>query len=392
MRRKPLVDFCTNEWQHTQENNGRSSPEEKLQSTHINFEDWTRSLARDGRQGRLRSLMATAAFLLFTWVLVSIIIMAFYTAEDTSVVVQQTSERTPTPGHLFGTNRRPRFQGVRQLAKLNSALLPGGTRTSPDGLGRRLIFIGDIHGCLDDLTRLLAKVGYDHTTDHIVTTGDMVNKGPASGAVLDFLRSQGASCVRGNHDDRIVSKATQDLDGAALLDERVTSGDPELRLALSLTSEQLSYLQSCPLVLQVGNVPLHGNMVVVHGGLVPSQTLEDQEPLAVMNMRIIHPVSHMPSREHAQDGYVPWAELWEQYQSGLTTDPTLPGQRKTMLDAYLGTTVVYGHDAKRDLQIRKHSKGLDSGCAAGRHLTALVVSGKPDQEIIQVECARSAQV
>ena len=50
------------------------------------------------------------------------------------------------------------------------------------------------------------------------------------------------------------------------------------------------------------------------------------------------------------------------------------------------TTVIYGHDAKRGLQVHKYTKGLDSACVRGGKLTALVISAGGAQEIFQVDC------
>ena len=65
----------------------------------------------------------------------------------------------------------------------------------------RLIVIGDIHGCLDELQALLARAAYDPATDTVVLVGDLVNKGPKSYEVVRFVRESGFFVVRGNHDD-----------------------------------------------------------------------------------------------------------------------------------------------------------------------------------------------
>lgn len=39
-------------------------------------------------------------------------------------------------------------------------------------------------------------------------------------------------------------------------------------------------------------------------------------------------------------------------------------------------TLVYGHDSKRDLQMKDYSFGLDSGCVNGGKMTALVLQPK----------------
>ena len=37
------------------------------------------------------------------------------------------------------------------------------------------------------------------------------------------------------------------------------------------------------------------------------------------------------------------------------------------------TTVIYGHDAKSGLQLKRYAKGLDTGCVRGGRLTALII-------------------
>src|ERR1700744_6498091 len=49
---------------------------------------------------------------------------------------------------------------------------------------------------------LLQKLDFDKERDHLIFTGDMIFKGPDSLGVVDLARDLGASCVRGNHEDR----------------------------------------------------------------------------------------------------------------------------------------------------------------------------------------------
>lgn len=66
----------------------------------------------------------------------------------------------------------------------------------------RLIIVGDVHGCLDELQDLLVKCEYEVSTgDRVLLLGDLVNKGPYSAEMVKFVREKGILCVRGNHDD-----------------------------------------------------------------------------------------------------------------------------------------------------------------------------------------------
>ncbi len=247
---------------------------------------------------------------------------------------------------------------------------------------------------------LLNATKYNNYTDHIVFTGDLISKGPGSAQVVDFAVDNSASCVRGNHEDRIML-AYRDLNAhrASLLrpeenrrgseSKAPSPGDSELdeldeesfshgdyvdrKFAKSLAPEQASYLISCPLILNVGYLPGLGRTTVVHAGLVPGVDLQNQDPMGVMNMRTVDLKTHVPSRSHSG---TPWFKLWNKHQS------LVPSKDRS--------TVIYGHDARRGLQLNQYSKGLDTSCASGGRLTALVVSiegeKEADQQTVSVGC------
>ena len=62
--------------------------------------------------------------------------------------------------------------------------------------------IGDVQGCDDALDRLLTEVGFSPSRDTAYILGDLVNRGPASRAVLRRLMALDGAvhCLLGNHD------------------------------------------------------------------------------------------------------------------------------------------------------------------------------------------------
>ena len=67
----------------------------------------------------------------------------------------------------------------------------------------KVIAIGDVHGCLDELQMLLRRCDY-RPGDTVVFLGDLVSKGPDSLGVVQMAREIGAIGVRGNHDFEVV--------------------------------------------------------------------------------------------------------------------------------------------------------------------------------------------
>ena len=244
------------------------------------------------------------------------------------------------------------------------------------------LFVCARGNCVDVLplpvVSLLERVEFNNETDHLILTGDFISKGPASPAVVDVARTMGASCVRGNHEDKILltrrdinavklfipSPAAHPLGGPQEYfdEDSFPIGDKITReLAGSFNQDQIDYIASCPVILRVGQIKGMGEVSVVHAGLTPGVHLEDQDPISVMNMRTMDTDSYYPSR--SPDGE-PWSSTWNKYQASLPH--------------HHGSTVIYGHDSKRGLALERYSKGLDTGCVKGGELTALVVEDGDD--------------
>ena len=176
---------------------------------------------------------------------------------------------------------------------------------------------------------LLAKVQYEARSDHLIFAGDFISKGPSSPAVVDLAMSAHASCVRGNHEDRVLL-AYRDMYSHRMTHEQKAQksqkvppppmpGMPEdmlqneppedivgeesfehgdlvdRRLAKSFTKRQIDYMAGCPVILDVGHVKGLGDVHVVHGGLIPGVRLEKQDPVGVMRMRTIDLDTYVPS-------------------------------------------------------------------------------------------------
>jgi len=285
----------------------------------------------------------------------------------------------------YGVNARPGFTDIIQLLDLPSSFLPKTGKHRKEG---RLVIVGDVHGMKDSLLSLLSKVNFDEEKDHLILAGDMISKGPDSPGVVDLAMKLGASAVRGNHEDRVILAYTDmlathiPLPGPAedpkgqkddeLEEESWSHGDyKDRRLAKELGHKRMEWLKKRPVILRVGDIKGIGEVVVVHAGLAPGVKLEKQDPVMVMNMRTIGE-GGVPSDERKGEG---WMKAWNKYQKDL------PKKART--------TVIYGHDSKRGLQIEKYSMGIDTRCMKGGRLTAVVIKGghsEAKHNIVHVNC------
>jgi serine/threonine protein phosphatase 1 len=64
-----------------------------------------------------------------------------------------------------------------------------------------MFVIGDVHGRLDKLTRLLAKLD---PSEEVVFVGDLIDRGPQSREVVKFVREGKYRVVRGNHEQMMI--------------------------------------------------------------------------------------------------------------------------------------------------------------------------------------------
>lgn len=275
-----------------------------------------------------------------------------FAADDQKALTgQDSSNRTSffadLPSMSYGTASRPFMKGLPEklIDTLPQKYVPAVVTTdkSPEeGRGaRRLVIVGDVHGQKKALKDLLAKLDFKNEMgDHLVFTGDLVNKGPDSAGVVALAMELGAHSVRGNHEDRVLlthaamnahtsktaSEGSVDLATKVLEKSQVGGGEQEeikdliaakeeylageaalskgdridRETAKSLSPEQIKWLSELPLILRIGAVPVGSDsptfqdLVVCHAGLVPNVALEDQDPWAVMNMRtIVYPIDEL---------------------------------------------------------------------------------------------------
>ena len=200
---------------------------------------------------------------------------------------------------------------------------------------RRLIVVGDIHGCYDPFMKLLDKCKYDEEKDILISVGDIIMKGPDSKKVVEWFserKNLRVYCIRGNNEERELGKG------------RLVKLIGNLKLSIP----EVTYLKSLPYTITVKDLDL----LVVHAGIVPGKSLEEQDDWDMVKMRNLYKDKRGALRaSHMTDIGDCWTDLWK--------GPPY---------------IIYGHDAIRGFNRTKWALGLDSGCCYGKELTAAVIT------------------
>ena len=268
--------------------------------------------------------------------------------------------------------------------------------------------IGDLQGCDAPLARLLARIGFSPSRDTLYVLGDLVNRGPASAAVLRRLMGYGdaARCLLGNHDLSLLAVAH----GHRAPHRNDTMDDI---LAAPDRDAMLEWLRHRALALHA-----HG-ILMVHGGVLPQWDLAQVLALAkevesalrgpdftgflahmwgnqpdrwddalagrdrlriivnaLTRLRFCTPAGVMEFKasgrpDQAPPGMLPWFDV--------------PGRRTR------DVCIAFGHWSTLGYLRRPDLIALDTGCVWGGCLSALRLdeSGAGAHELIQEQCEQA---
>lgn len=253
--------------------------------------------------------------------------------------------------------------------------------------------IGDLHGCYTELQDLLTEIHFETNRDRLWFTGDLIGRGPQSLATLRSVKELDAVTVLGNHDLHFLANAY----GKARLDPRDSVNEI---LRAPDRDELLDWLRNRPLI---HHDPESG-FTLIHAALPPEWDL----PKTISCCREVE--SHLQSdRFQTFLGHMygdkpdKWSEdlsSWERLRFTINCLTRLrfctPDGRLTMAESGPPGTqpgpflpwfqvrhrkswplkIIFGHWASLYLGWIKDFKPynvypLDTGCAAGRELTAI---------------------
>ncbi|MBY3511901.1 serine/threonine protein phosphatase [Rhizobium laguerreae] len=190
--------------------------------------------------------------------------------------------------------------------------------------------IGDIHGCIDPLRRMIDRIEAYAPEGTVVFLGDYIDRGPDSKSVLDRIIAGPSEpwrwiCLKGNHEDMMVAAYA---DGQSRVVWLGNGGlETEISYGGRVLPQHLQWAADRPLV----HVDRH--RIFVHAGVDPKFSLDRQ----------------------SQDDL-----LWMRFLAGQ------PGE-------YWGKHLVHGHTPLRSNPVTTGNRtNIDSGCVFGGKLSCAV--------------------
>jgi polynucleotide kinase-phosphatase len=240
--------------------------------------------------------------------------------------------------------------------------------------------IGDVHGCYDELRRLLEQLGYQikpfspcgESVGHNVVyehpqrrkavfLGDLVDRGPgildSLALVKNMVAAETALCVPGNHD----IKFAKFLRGRNV---KLTHGLDRSKAEIEALSEDLRSPSATEYADFIESLVSHlvldaGKLVVAHAGL--KESLQGRTSGKV--------------RDFALFGET----------TGETDEFGLPVRFNWAAEYRGKSMVVYGHTPVPEAEWLNNTICIDTGCVFGGKLTALRY---PERELVSVPAAR----
>lgn len=188
----------------------------------------------------------------------------------------------------------------------------------------RTIFIGDVHGCVKELKAIVRRL-HISSEDRLIMLGDLINRGPDPAGVVEFVARKGFECLMGNHEDEYLRS--------------FRSEEKYVRLHEELGADLHGWVEERPLWISAAN------FLCIHAGLKPEAPLRAEDKRYLLNIR-----------------------TWDGTGSDIK-NPANPAWYEFYREE---RPVFYGHWAQRGLNLRRNTKGLDTGCVYGRSLTAFI--------------------
>jgi serine/threonine protein phosphatase 1 len=136
----------------------------------------------------------------------------------------------------------------------------------------RRVVIGDVHGHYEGLMLLLEKIA-PTSEDKIYFLGDLIDRGPQSAQVVEFVKDNNYLCLLGNHEQMLLNVLTGTDKASVNMQAWLYSGGHATVASYQsamIPQDHLDWFESLPTYLDLGDFWL------THAGVDPQKTVEEQ--------------------------------------------------------------------------------------------------------------------
>jgi len=220
--------------------------------------------------------------------------------------------------------------------------------------GKRVIAIGDAHGCFDEVQALLRKLEYKPKKDVLIFSGDLNDRGPKIRQMINFVRNNMGGMVysiMGNHDNKFLRYLRGNKVNTFGLRHTIAQvcstsfEDKKLRI----------WMESLPYAIK-----FRDDKYMVHGGINPSRPVEGQRRDTLLYARTYNPDTGSVTDKLSK----PWFDF----------DP--PDK---------DTTIYFGHAIYDKYHMSNWAKSLDGGAYKGKELRAGVFHANGYEEVVSIK-------
>jgi serine/threonine protein phosphatase 1 len=199
----------------------------------------------------------------------------------------------------------------------------------------KIFVVGDIHGCLDLLNRLMDKINWEPARDRLIFIGDYIDRGKDPKGVVDYILalakcSNRIQCLIGNHESIFLDYLAGKDRGLFLFNGGWSTLESYQGSKLKgpdslLPKDHLTFYKSLETTVELED------FYIVHAGFKPGVAVENQ---SLEDM------------------------LWIR-------------ERFIYSDYDFGKKVIFGHTPFVEPLVAKNKIGLDTGAVYGNKLTCL---------------------
>ena len=197
----------------------------------------------------------------------------------------------------------------------------------------RTYIIGDIHGCLEMLKRLIDKIDWQPEQDRLIFLGDYIDRGADSKGVVDYVlqlleTSSHVRCLKGNHESLFLDYLNgEDYSTFLMNGGKNTLASYESDDTTGISPKHMSFYESLETMIELDDY------YVVHAGFRPEVEMAEQ------------------SEEDFQWIREPF--IFSEYD--------------------FGKRVIFGHSPFYEPLVMDNKIGLDTGAVFGNRLTCLEI-------------------